>query len=138
MEEPLSFFHGSAVGPIPQIATSGYTLTYVELNGFLLNPLGLPGLEVLYHGGDFGGPGILIMEPADALIAATLQQSENLPALVLFQYGWGRVALCVVHPEIEENDNRDGSDFANELQDSESDWFWLQLMVEWTLRERNE
>ncbi|MDP8208217.1 MAG: hypothetical protein P9L92_16240 [Candidatus Electryonea clarkiae] len=46
------------------------------------------------------------------------------------------IAVISVQPEIEENDNRNGSNFGQELSDPESDWPWLLTITEWVFRER--
>lgn len=55
------------------------------------------------------------------------------PAYVACGYGAGRVFLTGPHPEIEEDDNRDGNSYFDYLEDSGSDWPLMQMAVEWCL-----
>ncbi len=129
----IGLFHGSASGPIDLIApASTYIITSVVLTENPVNPPPDVSLLVLYY----GGPTLAIQEPADALTAATFAVTGG-TAAATFELGLGRVVLCAVHPEIEENDSRDGSDWGEDLNDGESDWFWLQAMTEWVMFERN-
>ncbi|MDP8208215.1 MAG: BPL-N domain-containing protein [Candidatus Electryonea clarkiae] len=131
-ESPLGLYHGIAKGPDDLIATlPNYTMADIELTAEPVNPLGTYSLQVLY----FGGPLISIDEPANAISVGRFIVSGN-QAGFLFEYGFGRVAVISVQPEIEENDSRDGSNFGQELSDTESDWFWLLTITEWVFRER--
>ncbi len=135
LDSALALFQGYASGPISQIAASGYTLTQINLVDQWLNPTALPSLTTLYSG-EFGGPHLVISMPTDHIVIATFNSAPELSAAVMFQYGYGRVVLSAVQPEFEENDDCDGSDFAAELLDPDSEWFWLQAMAEWALWER--
>ncbi len=55
------------------------------------------------------------------------------PAIINFTYGSGRVLLMGPHPEIEEDDDRDGTDFAQELDDQGTDWRFLWTALDWVL-----
>jgi len=50
--------------------------------------------------------------------------------IISFRYGAGVVILSGVHPEIEEDSDRDSTNFASSLPDSGSDWGWFMAMVE--------
>jgi len=56
---------------------------------------------------------------------------KGLPAVVVSEKGSGRVALVGSHPEIEENDVRDGSIWGQGLDDHGSDWSLLERLVAW-------
>jgi len=58
----------------------------------------------------------------------------NQPAMLIFDYGFGRVFLIGTHPEIEEDSERDGVAFADELDDQGSDWELMKKAVLWCLR----
>jgi hypothetical protein len=53
--------------------------------------------------------------------------------MIAFEYGLGRVFLVATHPEIEEDSNRDGVDFADELDDQGSDWELMREVILWSL-----
>jgi len=59
----------------------------------------------------------------------------NQPMMLAFEYGEGRVFLIGTHPEIEENSDRDGVDFGNELDDKGSDWDLMKKATIWCLKE---
>jgi len=52
-------------------------------------------------------------------------------AMAAFNYGAGRVFLVGTHPEIEEDGDRDGVVFADELDDHGSDWDLMRRAVAW-------
>ncbi len=53
------------------------------------------------------------------------------PAMVAFEYGKGRVLLCGPHPEIEVDDDRDGSNRFDDLDDEGSEWPFLLESIKW-------
>jgi len=55
--------------------------------------------------------------------------------MLAFDYGLGRVFLIGTHPEIEEDSERDGVDFADELDDQGSDWDLMRKATLWCLKE---
>ncbi len=58
------------------------------------------------------------------------------PTILAFDYGVGRVFLIGTHPEIEEDSERDGVDFADEMDDRGSDWEFMRKAVLWCLKEQ--
>ncbi|MER3329017.1 MAG: T9SS type A sorting domain-containing protein, partial [Candidatus Kapaibacterium sp.] len=62
---------------------------------------------------------------------ATWNSADNTPAIINFEYGNGRVLLLGPHLEVEESDDRDGTEFAAELDDIESDWAILESGFKW-------
>jgi len=62
-------------------------------------------------------------------IVATYEQTGR-PAIITFPYGRGKVLLLGVHPEIEEEDDRDGTNFARHLDDRGSDWPWMRAALD--------
>lgn len=56
-------------------------------------------------------------------------------ALCAFSYGGGRVFLTGPHPEFEEDDDRDGTDFADECDDRGTDWELMKKATRWCLKE---
>jgi len=65
-------------------------------------------------------------------IVATYEQTGR-PAIITFPYGRGKVLLLGVHPEIEEDAARDGTHFAQRLDDEGSDWPFMQAAIDWLL-----
>ncbi|HEB84566.1 MAG TPA: hypothetical protein ENI92_06145 [Bacteroidetes bacterium] len=125
----LSLYEGSAAGPLDELAPDAMTLISPDDPRF--NTLGLSTLQVLYR----DGPRWTIHAPSTAQEIARFI-AVDAPAGVVLEAGFGRVALLAVQPEIEENSDRDGGDWGDALEDGESDWFWLQAIVDWLYRER--
>lgn len=57
------------------------------------------------------------------------------PAMLAFDYGQGRVFLIGLHPEIEEDSDRDGITFGDSFDDFGSDWELMRRAVLWCLRD---
>jgi glutamine amidotransferase-like uncharacterized protein len=58
---------------------------------------------------------------------------NGLPCMVTFRYGLGTVFLSSPHPEIEEGDTRDGTDFQEGLNDPDSEWELMQVIACWLI-----
>jgi len=118
---PLDLYDGIAIGAIDSIApwpnyNMARLLLYPEVSGEDTIQY------VLYYGGPYFTGGNF-----DTLAVYT---EINEPAIIKFNYGSGWVVLSGVHPEIEEDSNRDSTDFASELPDSGSDWAWFLSILE--------
>ena len=57
------------------------------------------------------------------------------PVIVALEYGAGRVFLIGTHPEFEEDSDRDGTTFADELDDKGTDWELMKKATLWCLKE---
>jgi glutamine amidotransferase-like uncharacterized protein len=129
----LSLFQGTARGPIDEIvAYPDYGICAVE-PVVSTHPItqSLPDtMWVLYY----WGPSL---EPEDTEAIAILAEYSDvdLPAVLAFEFGEGRVFLIGAHPEFEEGSDRDGVEFADELDDKGSDWEFMRAAVSWALRE---
>ncbi|RPJ59080.1 MAG: hypothetical protein EHM12_07245 [Dehalococcoidia bacterium] len=130
---PLSLYSGTAAGPVDQIvAYPDYGMCALDV-ATLGHPItaGEDGsMSVLYYWGpylapDAGFEGDVI---CDYHITAT-------HAMLAFEYGEGRVFLTGVHPEVEENDDRDGTDAGDDLTDPETDWDFMKKAARWCLGE---
>ncbi len=116
---PLDLYDGIAVGAIDQIAPwPQYDMSRI----FITREIGDSIQFVLYYGGPYFSGGFF-----DTLAVYT---EIDQPAIIKFRYGSGWVVLSGVHPEIEEDDDRDSTDFASELPDSGSDWGWFLQILE--------
>ena len=80
------------------------------------------------------GPELL---PDDTVCVVGIYNKGRHAALVAFEYGSGRVFLIGTHPENEENSDRDGLSFGEELDDKGSDWDLMKKAVLWCLKEVN-
>lgn len=129
--QPLGLFPGTAEGPIDEIAPyPEYTMAELRNED--------PSHPIMHRQADsiwmlyYWGPALIPNTDADVMILARSQMG-NKPMMIALQYGSGRVFLVATHPEIEEDDNRDGNDFAEELDDQGSDWELMRDAVLWIL-----
>ena len=131
LDYPLDLFDGVGRGAIDSIAPwDNYTMTTINLNpANPINQFSGPQEVTLYYGGQVFDPHIGVT--IDTI--ATWQAYFDLPAVINFTYGQGRVLLIGPHPEIEEDSDRDSTTFAQELDDQGSEWPWLWSAVDWLL-----
>jgi len=127
----LSLFRGQAFGPLENISPwPDYALTTISLNQRnAVTARQQSSFTTLY----FGGPAF---HPDTDMVVDTLatwNEHHNYPAIISFERGNGRVLLIGPHLEIEENSSRDGGDFADELDDPETEWGLLWALLDWAL-----
>ena len=131
IDYPLNLFDGVAKGAIDAIAPwDDYTMTTLTMQPD--NPINQyePGTERMLY---YGGPVFLPHHPEIIDTTATWAAYNDSLAMINFTYGSGRVLLLGPHPEIEEDSDRDSSNFAQELDDAGSDWPFLWSAVDWLL-----
>jgi hypothetical protein len=75
-------------------------------------------------------PALNVDEGAEKSILG-IYDGNGLPAIITSERESGRVALVGAHPEIEENDTRDGSTCGQRLDDCGSDWPILERLIDW-------
>ena len=131
LDYPLDLFDGVGRGAIDAIAPwDNYTMTTVNLNpNNPINQFSNAQEVTLYYGGQ-------VFDPHDGVVmdtVATWAAYYDLPAAINFRYGQGRVLLYGPHPEIEEDHDRDSTNFAQELDDQGSEWPWLWSAIDWLL-----
>lgn len=134
----LNLFHGDCVGPIEEIAPwPEYVMTTMSINQAHPTNIYEPIAEdVLYYGEPYFVPyAEQEMQTLASWNAPTNSAADKKPGIIGFNYGLGRVLLVGPHPEIEEDSDRDGSNFGDELDDMGSDWPFLWTAVDWSLRE---
>ena len=129
---PLGIFLGTTNGPIDEIVTyPGFGMCKVNIVDSM-HPITQSEPDsawMLYY----WGPMFLPNKDADISILGKYDIG-NQPAMVAFDYGIGRVFLIGTHPEFEEDSNRDGTDFADSLDDKGSDWDLMKKAVLWCLK----
>ena len=76
------------------------------------------------------GPMFIPKEGVDVQILGNYE-ILNRPAMLAFMYGQGRVFNIGVHPELEEDSDRDGVDFGDVFDDRGSDWDLMKKAVCW-------
>ncbi|MFW9849619.1 MAG: BPL-N domain-containing protein, partial [Candidatus Thorarchaeota archaeon] len=60
-------------------------------------------------------------------------QDTGYAAMLVFQYGDGKLFLTSAHPEFEEGDDRDGTDYYDQLHDPDSEWPFMLKICLWLL-----
>jgi glutamine amidotransferase-like uncharacterized protein len=125
----LGLFDGTAYGSLNYIAPwPSYVMTDITLNqNNAISKSDASKISVLYY----GGPILTPTQGVEIDTIATWNSADNTPAIINFEFGNGRVLLLGPHLEVEESDDRDGTEFAAELDDIESDWAILESGFKW-------
>lgn len=74
---------------------------------------------------------------SDVHVIATYEYN-NAAGMVVFKYGSGTVFLSSPHPEYEEDGNRDGTTFGDDLVDPDSEWPLLFRVTQWLIEDSSE
>jgi glutamine amidotransferase-like uncharacterized protein len=134
-EGHLGLFRGYADGPINEI----YPYPkhgMCEINyGAPDHPItrGLGAKEWIYY---WWGPKFIPYAGTDVDVIGTYAIT-GAPALVAFEYGFGRVFLTGPHPEWEEDSDRDGYPPSEEHDDRGSDWPLMRNATFWCAKRTN-
>jgi glutamine amidotransferase-like uncharacterized protein len=126
----LGLFPGTAQGPLDRIKPyPDYAMTELRITG-PANPItaGIADPWMLYY----WGPALIPDDGSDVSVLATSATGEE-AMMAALEYEQGRVFLVATHPEIEEDDPRDGTGAADELDDQGSDWDLMKQAVRWVL-----
>lgn len=140
LDYPSDVFDGDCIGPIEEIAPwPEYVMTPMDMNlEFEANVFEPARRDVLYYGEPYFVPheGQAIETFATWVVPAN-PAADGAPGVIGINYGLGRAVLVGPHPEIEEDDDRDGTDFGSELSDGPdgSDWPMLWTMVDWVFQQ---
>ncbi|MFX0097409.1 MAG: BPL-N domain-containing protein [Candidatus Hodarchaeota archaeon] len=130
---PLGIFPGTAEGPNNGIAPfPNYTICKINIlnSSHPITQSLSDSVWMLYYWGPMFTPNI----GADITVLGNYDIG-NRSAMIAFDYGLGRVFLIGTHPEIEEDSDRDGVAFADELDDQGSDWDLMREATLWCLKE---
>jgi len=131
---PLGVFPGTAEGPSNEIvAYPDYGMCQVSIVDSA-HPItqSEPDIAWMLY---YWGPTLVPSKDAEVAVLGKYD-SGNQPAMLAFDYGLGRVFLVGTHPEIEEDSERDGLTFADELDDQGSDWELMKKALLWCLKSR--
>lgn len=131
--ETLGIFPGKTVGIIDGIAPfPKYAMCRVNVVDFdhPITALDVYSEWILYY----WGPRLIPAPGTDVDVLGVYAIGGD-PAVVAFEYGAGRVFLIGPVPDIEEDSDRDGTDFADEFDDRGSDWELMRKAASWCLKE---
>ena len=77
--------------------------------------------------------GYFDIDDIDGIIPFANYHNTSYYCMVAFEAGNGRVFLSSPHPEYEEGQSRDGTDYFDRLHDSDSEWPLMLKIAEWLL-----
>lgn len=120
----IGLFQGTTRWPVDRIALyPDYTIT----NILLINPLHRITENLHSHFWTLyrWGPEFIADDPNSIDVLFTYDLTST-PAVIALRYGAGKVFLSGCQLEIEENSDRDGTDFGSELNDPDSEWEMLE------------
>jgi glutamine amidotransferase-like uncharacterized protein len=139
LDYPSDMFDGDCIGPIEEIAPwPEYTMTTMNMESHPANVYEPAQRDILYYGEPYFVPHSgQEMQVFARYIVPSNPVADNQPGIIGFNYGSGRLLLVGPHPEIEEDDSRDGNNFAEELSDGPdgSDWPFIWTGVDWILQD---
>ncbi|MDH4158405.1 MAG: BPL-N domain-containing protein [candidate division Zixibacteria bacterium] len=128
---PLGLYDGDAIGPIAEVTpNSDYGMCRIAVTkpDHPVNAGLARSISVLYYWGP-----AFVAEPGNDITVLGTYDACDQPAMMAFDYGAGRVFIIGSHPEIEEDSDRDGVTFGDNLDDEGSDWPLLKNAAEWCL-----
>jgi len=133
---PLGLYQGEGRGPLEEITSCPeYCMTKINItNTSHVITESLPDTAwILYY----WGPALIPADTSEVVVLGRYSLG-NLPAILAFSFGQGRVFLIGTHPEIEEDDTRDSVTIADELDDSGTDWELMKNAALWCLKVINQ
>jgi glutamine amidotransferase-like uncharacterized protein len=78
--------------------------------------------------------GYFSTESMSGIIPVVTYPDNDLPCMIVFKYGEGRVFLSSPHPEYEEGSDRDGVTYFDALGDPDSEWGLLLKICRWLIQ----
>lgn len=128
----IDLFPGRGVGPIAGIADwPNYAMTDVRMNttnGLISLSQEPASHSIMYYGGPY-----FEMEGVEGVTTIATYAFNDMPAMIAFEYGDGRVFLTGLHPEWEEDSFRDGCIWDNGLEDDGSEWNLCKEVSLWLI-----
>jgi len=121
--ETLGLVNADAIGPITGFSTP--SMQTISMNTEHPAVSENPEEDILYVGGPYCRTG--------GGVETVGTYSNGKKAIVSAEYGSGKVVLFCVHPEFEEDSDRDGVDTYDTLEDAGSDWEMVKALAEWAI-----
>jgi hypothetical protein len=85
-------------------------------------------MESLYLGG-----GYFVPNEGQYMMPLAVYDENSEPGIIAATYGSGCVCLSGVHPEVEENNGRDGTDYWESHDDPDSEWDFMKKVSIWQI-----
>ena len=122
----LMLFNGQVRDPISGVENFEMTTLNINTSCSSVDLSESPDtLDVFYYSGGY-------YTPNEGQEMTSIAQYQNgLAAIITFQYENGCVCLSAPHPEWEENSDRDGTDYADEHNDLDSEWDLMKQISIW-------
>jgi len=111
---------------------AAYFLTEVEVNRDSQGP-DLSG-EPEFYSILYENSGYFDAEDMTGIIPICTYKNMSYCCMLAFESGNGRVFLSSPHPEYEEGNLNDGTDYFDRLNDPDSEWFFMLKIALWLLR----
>lgn len=121
--ETLGIVNADAVGPIPAFETPSMQTVFMNSEHPAVS--GILEEDILYVGGPYCRTG----SGTETIGTYSTEKS----AIVSAEYGEGKVVLFCVHPEFEEDSDRDNVEEYDSFDDSGSDWETVKTITEWAI-----
>ena len=130
-EYMLKLFNGTANGPILGIEDQSISTFTVNTTNAEIDLTNIPStMSTLFWGATFFTSDYM----TNILPVASASGISN-PSIIAYQFGSGCVFLSGLHPEFEENSDRDGTDFFDDLNDPDSEWPLMLKVLQWMVDE---
>ena len=131
-EYPLQLFNGTGLGPID--GEDGESMNVIDINNDCeeIELSGLPDTMTMMQ-----WEGIQFLPDEDhtsELINVSYWGDTARRAQIAYKYGSGCVFLSGCHPELEEDSDRDGSDYFDHHEDPETDWPLMLAVSKWLVQ----
>lgn len=130
----LELYHGTSQGPINEIIEyPSFGMCRVDITDHS-HPItaDLPTENwILYY----WGPQFIADPGADVDVLGRYDITGG-AAMLAFEYGQGRAFIIGSHPEIEEDSDRDGVRWGNNMDDQGTDWILMKVATDWCLKKK--
>jgi glutamine amidotransferase-like uncharacterized protein len=116
----------------PDVFGTGFYLTNVEVNKDSQDPdlSGEPDSYSVYY----KNSGYFEAENMTGIIPICSYENSSYCCMIAFESGEGRVFLTSPHPEYEEGNLNDGTDYFDRLNDPDSEWPFMLKIALWLLQ----
>ena len=131
-EYPLQLFNGTGLGPIDGELDQSMNVIDINNDCEEIDLSGLPDTLTMMQ-----WEGIQFIPDEDhnsELINVSYWGDTDRRAQIAYKYGNGCVFLSGCHPELEEDSDRDGSDYFDHHEDPETDWPLMLPVSKWLVQ----